>query len=85
MSECVATPNDVVDSCATPALTVTGLPHVEPPSLNWTVPVAVAGVTVALRTTVAPCVAGDAGETERTVDVLIASTVNELADEVDAV
>jgi hypothetical protein len=43
-----------VDPDAVPLTTATGLPTLAVPSLNWTVPTAVAGVTVAVSVTGVP-------------------------------
>ena len=51
ISECdPAAKEDVVPN-AVPLLTITGLPRLVGPSLNCTVPIAVAGVTVAVSAT----------------------------------
>ena len=47
----------VTESAAAPALTV-AVPRVAEPSLNVTEPVAVAGATVAVSVTAAPCTEG---------------------------
>jgi hypothetical protein len=55
------TANVDVDPVATPLLTTIGLPRLNVPSLNCTVPTTVAGVTVAIRVTVVPWDTGEAG------------------------
>ena len=56
--ECVAA--DKVESVrvATPAVRATGAPRLEEPSTNWTVPVGLLPVTVAVKVTYWPTVAG---------------------------
>jgi hypothetical protein len=46
---------------AVPVVTVTGSPRLMPAFLNWTVPAAAAGVTVAVNVTGVPWATGDAG------------------------
>ena len=43
---------------AEPLETVTGVPRLVPPSLNWTVPAALDGLTVAVSVTLLPVMAG---------------------------
>jgi hypothetical protein len=59
--ESVPTGRAVVVVDAAPTDTATGLPMSVPPTANWTVPVAVDGVTVALSVTVVPKLCGLAG------------------------
>jgi hypothetical protein len=68
---CVPTVNVVtLLLVAVPPLSVTGVPRVAPSTLNWTVPVAPAGLTVAVKVTPWPKVEGLADEA--TVVVLAA-------------
>jgi hypothetical protein len=62
-----------VDPDAVPLLTATGLPKLRVPSLNWTVPVAVAGVIVAVSVTGVPCATGEAGDVVSAVVVATGS------------
>ena len=62
---------DVVPD-AVPLLTATGLPRLVVPSLNCTVPVAVAGVIVAVSVTGVPWATGDAGDVASSVPVATA-------------
>src|SRR6476469_7888756 len=54
VSECAPVVNDEVIVNAVPLITVTGLPMVVSPSLNWTVPAAAWGFTFAMRVTGKP-------------------------------
>jgi hypothetical protein len=66
------TANVDVDPVATPLLTTMGLPRLNVPSLNCTVPTAVAGITVAIRVTVVPWDTGEAGFVVSAVLVAVA-------------
>jgi hypothetical protein len=68
----VPTLRELVDIVAVPAVVLTAGPRLAAPSMNWTVPVATAGVTVAVRLTVVPCGWGLGGDTVRVVVVLVA-------------
>jgi hypothetical protein len=60
---------------AVPSMTVTGLPRGELPSVNWTVPAAVAGVTVAVSVSVVVASAADeSGVTANVMVVEVASS-----------
>lgn len=73
-----------VDPEAAPLLTVTGLPTLVAPSLNCTLPVAVAGVIVAVSVTGAACTTGEAGDVASVTVVADApATVNITAGDVD--
>lgn len=75
--------SDVVPD-ATPLPTITGLPRSVAPSLNCTVPTAVAGVTVAVSVTGVFWATGEGGEAASVVVVTVGSmTVNSTADDVD--
>lgn len=85
ISWCGPAIKDEVDPAATPLLTGTGLPMLFAPSLNCTVPVAVAGVIVAVSVTGIPCTADEAGDAISVVLVAGAAvTVNTTAGDVDA-
>jgi hypothetical protein len=64
-----------VGKVALPLATVTALPIVFVPSMNWTVPGAVSGVTVAVKVTVVPKVTGASGCAAMAVDVVAAPEV----------
>ena len=64
-----------VDVVAMPPVTVTGLPMSVEPTLNWTVPPATLGVTVAFKVTEVPANWGLVGVAVRTVAVGTAVTV----------
>lgn len=61
VSECDPTPNAVVVPDAVPLVTLTGLPRLAVPSLNCTVPTAVAGLTATVSVTWVPERTGEAG------------------------
>ena len=77
--------NVEVDPEAAPLVTATGGPRGFAPSLNWTLPVAVAGVIVAVSVTGVPCVTGEAGDVASVVVVAGApATTNVTGSDVDA-
>lgn len=71
LSECDPAVSDVVEKLAMPLATVTGLPMLVVPSLNWTVPTAVDGLTVAFSATEAPRVCVEAGVADNAVVVVV--------------
>jgi len=76
VSESVPTGKVVVAVEAVPPVTVTGLPMGVLPTSNWTVPVALDGVTVALNETEVPENCGLAGVgVFKVVEVVMASIV----------
>src|SRR3979409_2442004 len=77
MSRCGPVANIDVVCDAVPLLTVTGAPILRGPSLNCTVPAAVARVTLALNVTAVPWATDEAGDTVR--EVLLAGVANESA------
>lgn len=84
VSWCGPAIKDEMDPEAMPLLTVTRLPRLVAPSLNCTVPVAVAGVIVAVSVTGAPCATGETGDVASTVVVASApATTSIIAGEVD--
>ena len=62
--------NAEVVKLAAPPASVTGVPRMAAPSLNWTVPVGDAPVTVALKVTAWPGTLGLSEEVTAVVDVL---------------
>ena len=71
MIEWVAALRALVVNAAVLPLTVTGLPRLVEPSLNWTVPAA-AGETVAVKVTESPTVLGLVGAAMSVVVVAVA-------------
>jgi hypothetical protein len=85
VSECDPAAKVDVDPDAVPLLTVTGLPRLLVPFLNWTVPAAVAGVIVAVSVTGVPRVTGEAGDVVSVVVVTVAPVITMVtAGDVDA-
>jgi hypothetical protein len=67
--ECTPTANVVAGRFALPPLSGTGAPRIVVPSLNWTVPVAEPGVTVAVRVTDCPNREGVTDDVTTTLEV----------------
>ncbi|MDQ2881226.1 MAG: hypothetical protein M3Y48_08280 [Actinomycetota bacterium] len=72
LSWCVPTVNVDVVCMALPSLTITGSPMLALPSWNCTVPVAAAGVTVAVIINGVPCGIGEAADVVSTALVFVA-------------